>query len=259
MQVLPIRILQDNYAYAALLHSHNSYVLIDPADFEAVSKFVNTNELLRTRQLEAVFSTHKHSDHSGDNDKYRAAFPSVPIICSSTERIPTCTHLAQDEEVISVLNNVSVRCILAPCHTRGHMLYYFTLGPDSLLFTGDTLFIGGCGKFFEGSAEEMLRNFQKILSLPYTTQVFCGHEYTVANLEWAERVDYGNEDIKRKLEWARRRQNAGLPTVPGSIEEEMRINIFIRSAVMAEAIGCSGALEALARLRDWKNKGKTLI
>ena len=149
MQVLPIRIFKDNYSYAAFLHKHNSYVLIDPADFDAVSSYISQSEFLRSRQLEAVFSTHKHSDHSGDNHKYRSAYPSVPIFCSEIERIPSCNKYLKDSETLQVLSEVQVRCMLTPCHTRGHMLYHFTHNSYSALFTGDTLFIGGCGRFLK--------------------------------------------------------------------------------------------------------------
>lgn len=92
-----------------------------------------------------------------------------------------------------------------PCHTKDHLIYYIEHPErhERVIFTGDTLFIGGCGKFFEGNAEDMLLNFQKILSLPEHTFIYCGHDYTIQNLTWALSIEWENEEIYKKLEWAK--------------------------------------------------------
>ena len=258
MQVIPINLFEDNYCYAIYSHSSTSYALIDPADFQSTINFTTTHADLSTRSLAMVFFTHKHSDHARDSLIFSRTFPEIQIIAGEIEEIPGCNKPVKDNEVIEEEGATRVKCIHAPCHTRGHMLYYFSCGAHSVLFTGDTLFIGGCGKFFEGNAQEMWRNFERIREIPGDCLVYCGHEYTVANLEWASRVEVDNQAMKRKLVWARERRGNGLVTVPSTIAEELEINIFIRAALMIQKIGASHEIEALGMLREWKNKGKTL-
>ncbi|CAI0459266.1 unnamed protein product, partial [Linum tenue] len=143
-------------------------------------------------------------------------------------------------------------------HTKGHISYYVTgkEAEDPAVFTGDTLFIAGCGKFFEGTAEQMHQSLCVTLaSLPKHTQVYCGHEYTVKNLQFAQTVEPENAKIKQKLSWAQQQRQAGLPTIPSTIEEEMEINPFVRADLpeVQAKVGCGSPVEALGKIRQMKD------
>lgn len=155
-----------------------------------------------------------------------------------------------------------MRCLFTPCHTKGHMCY-FMWEDGSLdapaLFSGDTLFVGGCGQFLEGTAEQMYTNLTQVLGdLPKETKVFCGHECTVRNLKFALKVEPENEAVKKKLAWARQRDDEDLPTVPSTLQEEFLYNPFLR--VTEEAVqkftGRKEPVEVLRALRTEKDNFK---
>lgn len=144
-------------------------------------------------------------------------------------------------------------------HTKGHISYYVTGkgDEDPAVFTGDTLFIAGCGKIFEGTAEQMYQSLCVTLgSLPKPTRVYCGHEYTVKNLLFALTVEQENAKIKQKLSWAQQQQEKGLPTIPSTIEEEMETNPFMRVDLpeLQEIVGCKSPVECLREIRQRKDK-----
>ncbi|OWK50487.1 Hydroxyacylglutathione hydrolase-like protein [Lonchura striata] len=158
--------------------------------------------------------------------------------------------------------SIRVRCLFTPCHTSGHMCYFMWEddSPDApALFSGDTLFVGGCGQFFEGTAEQMLTNLTQILgALPRDTKVFCGHECTVRNLKFALKVEPENEKVKEKLAWAKQRDDEDLPTVPSTLEEEFLYNPFLR--LTEEAVqrftGRTEPVEVLRALRSQRDNFK---
>lgn len=232
-------------------------LLIDPADFEAVLSFVRSFPALEGKTLSHVFFTHKHMDHARDSLLISNRFQIVKIIAGEEDRVPGCNFPVNDNDYVN-LTWISVKCIHSPCHTRGHMLYFATDQEKSVVFTGDTLFIGGCGKFFEGTSQEMLRSLGKIKELPGNCEVYCGHEYTISNLQWAIQVDVNNEPMKQKLIWAKRQKELGKATVPSSISEELEINIFMRTHFLVRSLNCQSESETLSLLRDWKNQGKIL-
>ncbi|KAK4797951.1 hypothetical protein SAY86_030277 [Trapa natans] len=143
-------------------------------------------------------------------------------------------------------------------HTKGHISYYVTTveGNNPAVFTGDTLFIAGCGKFFEGTAEQMYQSLCVTLgSLPKPTKVYCGHEYTVKNLQFALTVEPDNAKIQQKLSWAQNQQQKGHPTIPSTMEEELQTNPFMRADLpeVQERVGCNSPVEALRTIRQQKD------
>ncbi|XP_050250990.1 hydroxyacylglutathione hydrolase cytoplasmic isoform X2 [Quercus robur] len=144
------------------------------------------------------------------------------------------------------------------CHTNGHISYYVTSKEeeDPAVFTGDTLFIAGCGKFFEGTAEQMYQSLCVTLgSLPKPTRVYCGHEYTVKNLQFALTVEPDNVKIQQKLTWAQHQRQAGLATIPSTIEEELETNPFMRVDLpeIQARVGCGSPVEAIQEIRKRKD------
>ncbi|KAL5982252.1 Hydroxyacylglutathione hydrolase cytoplasmic [Asimina triloba] len=149
----------------------------------------------------------------------------------------------------------SLACFIS--HTKGHISYYVSSeGVDPAVFTGDTLFVAGCGKFFEGTAEQMYQSLCVTLgSLPKPTRVFCGHEYTEKNLRFALVVEPENIKTKEKLSWAQHQRQPNLPTIPSTIAEELETNPFMRVDLpeLQAKVGCHSPVETLKEIRQLKD------
>ncbi|BBG98157.1 Metallo-hydrolase/oxidoreductase superfamily protein, partial [Prunus dulcis] len=227
---------------------------VDPVEPERVLKAAQEHGV----DIKLVLTTHHHWDHAGGNEKIKQLVPGIKIYGGSIDNVKGCTDKVDNGDKISLGADVHILSLHTPCHTKGHISYYVTNkeGDDPTVFTGDTLFIAGCGKFFEGTAEQMHQSLCVTLgSLPKPTRVYCGHEYTVKNLQFALTVEPGNEKIKQKLSWAQKQRETGLPTVPSTIEEEMEMNPFMRADLpeLQERVGCKTAVEALREIRQRKD------
>ncbi|KAL0452631.1 UNVERIFIED_CONTAM: Hydroxyacylglutathione hydrolase cytoplasmic [Sesamum latifolium] len=235
MQILHIPCLEDNY----------SYMIIDEATKEAA--VVDLWSLTR-------FS----GDHAGGNDKIKQLVPDIKIFGGSVDNVQGCTNKVENGDKLSLGSGIDILCLHTPCHTKGHISYYVTgqEGDDPAVFTGDTLFVAGCGKFFEGTAEQMYQSLCVTLgSLPKPTRVYCGHEYTVKNLQFASTVEPDNARISQKLSWAEQKRHTGLPTVPSTIEDELETNPFMRVDLpeVQEKVGCKSPVDALREIRQRKD------
>ncbi len=222
MQVIPIAQLTDNYAYLVIDESTGRAAVVDCAEAEPV--------LQASRQagveLVALLPTHHHWDHiGGHEDLLRQMKLEVYGYQGQGHRIPGCTREVWDGETISV-GNLTARIIFIPAHTAGHVAYYFE--HDGTVFTGDTLFAGGCGRLFEGDAAMMLRSLSKLIALPDDTRVYFGHEYTEKNLRFALTLEPRNEALREKHLWAVEQGRNGQPTVPTTIASEKATNPFFR-------------------------------
>ncbi|KAF1766642.1 hypothetical protein GCK72_006600 [Caenorhabditis remanei] len=209
--------------------------------------------------ITAVLTTHHHYDHCGGNEGFRRQFPSVPIY-GGDERVPALNQPVKHNQVVE-LADLKIRCLSTPCHTSGHVCYFITDPSNEsevpVVFTGDTLFIAGCGRFFEGTAPQMDTALNRILkNLPDDTSVFPGHEYTVANLKFAAYVEPRNPDVAAKLQWATEQRENGAFTVPSTIFEEKATNPFMRvveSEEIQKKIDTNDPIEGMAKLREMKN------
>jgi hydroxyacylglutathione hydrolase len=210
--------------------------VVDCAEAAAVLDEVSR----RGVRLTTVLATHHHFDHVGGNDDLLAAIPGLRIFGSADDapRIPGITDRVRNGDAVSV-GGMRGRVIMIPAHTSGHVAYHF---PDErAVFTGDTLFAGGCGRLFEGDAAQMMHSLGLLAALPDETRVFCGHEYTEKNLRFAAELEPGNHAIAAKLGEVRRLRSQGKPTVPSTIGEEKATNPFLRTT--------SPELEASVRQR----------
>ena len=271
INIVPIPLFEDNYSY--LIYSNlETGVLIDPADSNVIQTFLSTN--YPSMKISHIFLTHKHWDHSGGvpelipfllkNNK------NLEIVAGEEEDLKfTTISVKGNEQIVTIFGSIDVKCIKVPCHTKGHCLYYINTNSEkannlddqqcfqckNCVFTGDTLFIGGCGKFFEGNAEDMHRNLELIKKLPLDTLIFCGHEYTVSNLEWAVGIDWDNKIIQKKLVEAKEKRSKGKYTIPSNVENELDINVFLKynSDLLKERLKLSDEIEILAKLRELKN------
>jgi hydroxyacylglutathione hydrolase len=224
VEVVPVPQLTDNYAYLVMDPRSREAAVVDCAEAAPVLAEVDR----RRARLVAVLATHHHFDHVGGNLDLLAALPGLRIHGSDDDapRIPGITHRLRDGDQIEV-GPLRGRVIMIPAHTSGHVAYHF---PDeAAVFTGDTLFAGGCGRLFEGDAAQMMSSLGRLSALPDVTRVYCGHEYTEKNLRFAAQLEPGNRALAEKLARVQALRREGKPTVPSTIAEEKATNPFLRT------------------------------
>lgn len=257
MRIWPIPCLEDNYAYLLIDDRSGDAAVVDPVEPGHVIEAAHVHGA----NIKFVITTHHHWDHAGGNDEIKKLIPGIRVYGGSKDSVQGCTNAVQDGEEISLGLAIKIKALHTPCHTKGHICYNVTedCGDDSAVFTGDTLFIGGCGKFFEGTAEQMYHSLcKKLASLPPSTRVFCGHEYTVKNLSFALEVEPDNPAIKKKLAWSKQQRMENKPTVPSTIGEELEVNPFMRvhTKSIQDATGLINPIEIMGAVRRWKDGWK---
>lgn len=254
MKIFHIPCLEDNYAYLIVDEPTKEAAVVDPVEPEKVLEVAKQNGA----DVKMVLTTHHHWDHAGGNEKIRQLVPGIKVYGGSIDNVKGCTNKVDNGDKISLGAEVDILSLHTPCHTKGHISYYVTGKEEETpaVFTGDTLFIAGCGKFFEGTAEQMYQSLCVTLgSLPKPTRVYCGHEYTVKNLQFALTVEPENTKIAEKLSWAQNQRKVGLPTIPSTIAEELETNPFMRVDVpeIQRKVGCNSPVEALREIRKLKD------
>ncbi len=222
LTVLQLPVLNDNYIY--LLHDPVSAetAVVDPAVAQPVLDVLEQ----KGWRLTYILNTHHHSDHVGGNSELKQKTGCTVIAALSDQpRIPGFDRGVVDGDVIT-LGRHSAKVISTPGHTSGHIVYHFA--DDNLLFCGDTLFVMGCGRLFEGTAEQMWQSLQKLKALPESTQLYCAHEYSQANGRFALTVEPDNRQLQQRMEMINQLRAQHLPTVPSTIEQELATNPFFR-------------------------------
>jgi hydroxyacylglutathione hydrolase len=254
MQLLPIPAFTDNYIW--LLHDGQRALVVDPG--EATGVLATLKDLRLT--LDTILITHHHADHTGGVAELREA-TRAQVIGPAFEPMPEPLQRVSGGEQVTVLG-IAFDVIDVPGHTSGHIAYF---APDvdalPLLFCGDTLFSGGCGRLFEGTPAQMHHSLGQLAALPGNTRVCCTHEYTLSNLKFAQAVEPANADLAAYVRHCQAQRAHNHPTLPSSIELERRINPFLRTAepaVVAAAQQQAPGLAAdpvavFATLREWKN------
>jgi len=215
--VVTLPMLSDNYTFIVL--QGEKAIVVDPAEPEPVLQFLKSRNLA----LPVVLNTHHHADHIGGNGGLKSA-TRCRIMGPKDSRIDTLDFPVRDEEILQ-LGSLKFRVIVTPGHTRTHVAYY----APGMVFTGDTLFAAGCGRLLEGTAGEMWKSLRRLRDLPDNTLVFCGHEYTVENLRFAQQIEPDNLLIRARLEEAMRNEAQGRPNVPATIAIEKQTNPFLRA------------------------------
>ena len=224
MAIIPVTQLSDNYAYLIVDDATKECGVVDCAEADKVLAAVKQHGL----KLTTVLPTHYHFDHVGGNEDLASAIPGLRVYGARNEngRIPAQTDPVDDGATV-VVGGLKGRVIGIPAHTNGHVAYHF---PQlNAVFTGDTLFIAGCGRVFEGKAQTMVDSLAKLAALPDSTQVYCGHEYTEKNLRFALTLEPSNQAIKSKHEWTKKIRAEGKYSIPSTIGEEKLINPFLRT------------------------------
>ena len=264
MRVIPVPCLSDNYAYLLVCPETKECAIIDPSEPDPVLAALKDHGG-RGSDLRpvAILDTHHHHDHSGGNEEVarRLGITKIYGHASDRGRIPGQTEFLEEGASFTI-GNLKLEIIHIPCHTTGAIAYVVTREPnDPLVFTGDTLFVGGCGRFFEGDPPMMHASLAKLAKLDGRTQVYCGHEYTESNLRFAAHVEPSNAAITEMRARASSTRKAGRPTVPSTIADELTYNPFMRTdskeirATLGIPNSASGA-EALGAIRAAKDSFK---
>lgn len=254
LRVTPVSAFADNYIW--LIHAPNLpqwVVAVDPGDAKPVLKTLQDQQL----QLGGIFITHHHADHVGGVLELLNHFD-VPVFGPATETIPGHPQrLADGHKVTLTELGLEFDVLDIPGHTAGHIAY---LGHGSL-FCGDTLFSAGCGRLFEGTAEQMTTSLARLNTVPKHTKVYCTHEYTISNLCFALTVEPDNQATRQYFQHAQTLRSQGQPTLPSSIETELQINPFMRlnqpsiKVAAANHVGktLNSAVDVFTVLRKWKD------
>lgn len=249
LDIVQIPVLQDNYIYVAHEPKSGETAVIDPAVADPVLDLVKN----RGWRIDYIFNTHHHPDHVGGNMMIQDA-TGCQIIGNQDDakRLPGLTSPVLEGDVVS-LGEVNFRVIDVPGHTIGHIAYYAE--SVGVLFCGDTLFSMGCGRLFEGTPDQMWESLQKFKALPAETMVYCAHEYTAANAQFALSVDPDNLDLQTRAQDVRDLRAKGTPTVPMPLGVEFLTNPFLRAddPQLAALIGKTPGVEAFAEIRHRKD------
>jgi hydroxyacylglutathione hydrolase len=230
---------------------NKNVILIDPAEFGAVDNFLKNKNLVPNY----ILNTHHHSDHVGGNillkQKYNC---SILGFAADKDRIPGIDTFLKDKETIKI-GNLEIETHHAPGHTSGHVFYY--LRNEKIAFVGDIVFSLGCGRVFEGTMEQMYHSINKVKNLSPETRIFCGHEYTKSNLNFCISIDKNNKDLKIKEQIILDQRKHNIPTIPTTVMDEQKTNIFFRldDTKIRKAISLENAteLEVFSKLRKLKD------
>ena len=239
----PITVLQDNIVWV-WVHNCNA-VVVDPSISGPVNKWLLNNNL----SLKAILQTHHHEDHIGGTQDLIRRWPDAKVIASKNElkRIPFQTFSVQDNDIFYLLNS-KIKVIEVNGHTNNHIAFYISKDNTkyNVLFPGDTIFGAGCGRLLEGSPAQMFESLNKLNSLPENTKIYSAHEYTESNLEWALSLKPNDISIIERLKDVQSKRQKGLPSLPSTISEERKTNLFLRAR----------NIEELKRLRIHKDNWK---
>ena len=223
IEIKPVPAFQDNYIWMLINPDDGSTAIVDPGDATPVLDFINKKSLKPV----AILTTHHHGDHVGGVNRLLQHFD-IPVYGPANENIPHRTVALREGDRVE-LPALSARFDIldVPGHTSGHIAYY----GQGCLFIGDTLFMAGCGRLFEGTADQMYVSLNKIRNLPDETRIYCAHEYTLANLKFALSVEPDNADITARLKHSEALRKEHIPTVPDTLAVEKKTNPFLRTSV----------------------------
>ena len=256
MQVYRLPVLSDNYIF--LLHDRDrkEAAVVDPAVAEPVLQQLTS----LGAELTAIFNTHHHSDHVGGNQQLIDRFPEVKVYGGAEDRgrIPGQQVFLQAGDRVNFADRTA-EIFFVPGHTKAHIAYYFppnNPGETGELFCGDTLFAGGCGRLFEGTPTQMVASLAQLRNLPDNTRVWCAHEYTLKNLQFALTVDGDNLDLQHRFGEVKAARSRNEATIPSSIALEKSTNPFLRwdFPSLQSAANSQDSVQTFARLRGMKDR-----
>ncbi len=254
-KIIPIPAFSDNYIWALHDADSNDFAVVDPGDAIPVIDYARLNGL----KLSQILVTHHHADHTGGIQELCSLYQ-PHVTGPEPSGISGIDQFAHEGDSFQLFGQHWV-VFEVPGHTLDHIAYYSDTSDPGILFCGDTLFAAGCGRLFEGTAEMMSQSLSKFVSLPATTNVFCTHEYTMANLRFALEVEKDNEALQERWLEEQSKRDADKPTLPSTIERELSTNPFLRcnqpSVIAKVSAQCNKQLDdpvdTFAALRSWKD------
>ena len=250
MNIEIIQCLSDNFSYLIFEKNTNTLTIVDPAEFNACDKVIK-----KYKKLDYILNTHHHADHVDGNIELKKKYNARVLgFFGDKNRIPGIDVLLKENQNYKI-GNLSFKVIFIPGHTKGHVAFYFE--KDKILFSGDTLFSLGCGRIFEGTHQDMFNSLNKLKALPPETKIFCGHEYTKTNLDFCLKYDTNNSSLKDKSIKINSLLKRNLPTIPTTIDDELKSNIFLRcnDSLIKQSLNLKDASdqEVFTKLRDLKD------
>lgn len=251
VDVIPLRAFRDNYIWT--LRDERRAAVVDPGEANPVLDYLRREKL----ELVAILNTHHHADHVGGNAELLKHYR-VPVFGPHDPRIAEVTRRLSDGERMTLPHfDLQFEVLEIPAHTRTHIAFFGA----GMLFCGDTLFAVGCGRLFEGTPQQMHQSLSKLMHLPDATRVYCGHEYTMANIRFARAAEPDNNALRALEARVQALRDQDLPTLPSYIGQEKATNPFVRCdvpAIVASASKYAGKpladpVSVLAAIREWKN------
>ena len=254
MEVHQFPCRSDNYSFMLHDPATGTTAVVDTPEVAPIEKALKETGW----KLTHILNTHWHGDHTGGNEELKKKHGCVVIGPRSEKKgesaIPGMDRAVGQNDVVEI-GGIKCTVLDVPGHTAGHVAYHF--GGEEKIFVGDTLFAMGCGRLFEGDAKTMWRSISKIIARPKSTQVYCAHEYTLANGRFAVTVDPTNEALRLRMKEVERMRELGMPTVPTTVEQELATNPFCRpdSKGIRKTLGMAGAddVEVFAEMRRRKD------
>ena len=248
IEIIPC--LSDNYSYLIHEKEFNTVSIVDPSEFKSCDEAIK-----KYKKLDFILNTHHHADHVGANLELKKKYNSKILGSDSDKnRIPGIDIFLKENQKQKI-GNLEFEVIFIPGHTKGHIAFFFR--KEKIAFTGDTLFSLGCGRVFEGTHEEMFNSLNKIKNLPPDTKIYCGHEYTKSNLNFCLAYDSKNNFLKSKEMDILKKLNSNQPTIPSTLDQEVKTNIFLRcndpEIKLALDLKDSPEVEVFSKLRDLKD------
>lgn len=254
-RIRPISAFNDNYIW--LIDDGHFACVVDPGDATPVIEAINQDSL----KLTHILLTHHHHDHVGGVNTLVQTF-GAQVWGPAGEVLPQCDHaLVENDQVLLEQPNLTFTVLDIPGHTAGHIAFKGLINEQPVVFCGDTLFAGGCGRIFEGTPAQMYASLHKLAQLSGETRVYCAHEYTLANLKFALAVEPNNAKLMARYEETQTLRRDRLPTVPSTVAAERATNPFLRalepevyqSAQQHQAHAEHQPVETFTILRNWKN------
>jgi len=257
ISITPIPAFNDNYLW--LIHDKRNAVVVDPGDAAAVDRFLQENNL----NLLKILVTHHHRDHVGGLEALKNQY-GCQVIGPAKESISGLDVTCEEGDTVEIPQlELELKVIDVPGHTAGHIAYFSakTLQHANLLFCGDTLFSAGCGRLFEGTANQMWQSIKKLMALPDDTQIFPAHEYTLSNIQFALAVEPENKALKAHQDKVKALRNNNIPSLPATLSLEKAINPFMRveqpSVIKMAEMRFNGvnldSAEVFGLIRHWKD------
>ena len=237
MKIEIIKCLEDNFSYLLIDEVTKSAIVVDPSESKPIIDKIESLNL----KLKFIMNTHHHYDHVGGNKELKKLYSAKVIgFNEDKHRIPEIDICLKNNEIWKD-GIFEAKVFHIPGHTLGHICFYFFR--ENVLFSGDTLFSLGCGRVFEGTHEQMFDSLQLLKNLPSKTEIYCGHEYTLKNSDFCLKYDAENKALISKIKFIKNQLAKGQPTIPTTLEEELKTNIFLRSK----------NVENFSKLRDLKD------